>query len=100
MRRGNAALDEKREDEARQIFYQVTCMANVLGVNPCSNEWWVPKHSKADRAVSDLVQDLIQQRNQARAAKDFAKADAIRDQLSKAGISLEDGTETTHWSFD
>jgi cysteinyl-tRNA synthetase len=100
MRRGNAALDEKKEDEARDCFYNVTSMANVLGVNPCSREWWVPKHTKADRAVYELVQDLIKQRNEARAAKDFAKADAIRDQLTEAGITLEDGSETTHWSFD
>jgi cysteinyl-tRNA synthetase len=100
MRRGNAAHDEKQEDEARKIFYNVTSMANVLGVNPCSNDWWVPKHSKADRAVYKLVQDLIKQRIEARAAKDFAKADAIRDQLTEAGITLEDGSEITHWSFD
>ena len=42
---------------------------------------------------------LIEQRNAARAAKDFARADEIRDALQKAGIKLEDAADSTHWSL-
>ncbi|MDH3219312.1 MAG: cysteine--tRNA ligase [Gammaproteobacteria bacterium] len=46
---------------------------------------------------NDEVEDLVQQRLGARAAKDWAAADRIRDQLSAAGIVIEDGPNGTRW---
>ncbi len=43
------------------------------------------------------IQAMIDERAQARAAKDFAKADEIRDRLAEKGIALEDGPEGTTW---
>ena len=40
---------------------------------------------------------LIEKRNQARADKDFAESDRIRDELAEAGVVLEDGAGTTTW---
>jgi cysteinyl-tRNA synthetase len=46
----------------------------------------------------EKVQGLVDERNAARAAKDFAKADEIRNQLQEAGIILEDRPDgTTRW---
>ena len=45
----------------------------------------------------DDIEALIAQRNEARAAKDFQKADAIRDQLADAGVIIEDGPGGTTW---
>lgn len=50
---------------------------------------------KLDKAVSLLI-DL---RNKARANKDFATSDAIRDQLAEAGIQLKDSKEGTTYSL-
>ncbi|MHC4309584.1 MAG: DALR domain-containing protein, partial [Planctomycetota bacterium] len=49
-----------------------------------------PQAGAADEVVDKLVVVLIQQRNQARANKDFAKADELRDRLDEIGIVLED----------
>jgi cysteinyl-tRNA synthetase len=49
--------------------------------------------------VDALVAALLQQRAEARAAKDFAAADAIRDQLKAAGIDLEDTPQGPQWSL-
>ena len=46
---------------------------------------------------SGEIEALIEQRNAARSAKDFSRADEIRDQLAAAGIELEDLREGTRW---
>ncbi len=43
------------------------------------------------------IEALIEARNQARQAKDFDRADQIRDELKAAGIELLDGPEGTRW---
>jgi cysteinyl-tRNA synthetase len=43
------------------------------------------------------IDELIEQRLQARADKNWADADRIRDELSAAGIVIEDGANGTRW---
>jgi len=47
--------------------------------------------------VDKLVDVLIQQRNEARANKDFAKGDELRARLDEIGIVLEDKQDITTW---
>jgi len=47
--------------------------------------------------LSTLVESLLQQRQEARAAKDFATSDAIRDQLAAAGVVVEDRPDGPRW---
>jgi cysteinyl-tRNA synthetase len=57
-----------------------------------------PESSAGDEAVIDkLVNVLIEQRNEARKQKDFAKSDAVRDKLDAIGIILEDKPHQTVW---
>jgi cysteinyl-tRNA synthetase len=57
-----------------------------------------PQASGSDeKVVGELVDILIQQRTEARARKDFAAADAIRDKLDEIGITLEDKPGETTW---
>lgn len=50
-----------------------------------------------DDLLDEEVDALIQEREAARAAKDFARADAIRDQLKEQGILLEDTNQGIRW---
>jgi cysteinyl-tRNA synthetase len=57
----------------------------------------------AERTVDDdlalWVESMIQERVEARAARDFARADAIRDELAEKGVVLEDSAEGTRWKI-
>ena len=52
---------------------------------------------QAPRLTNERVNELIEERNQARRSKDWAEADRIRDELKAAGILLEDGAGGTSW---
>ncbi|HID81126.1 MAG TPA: cysteine--tRNA ligase, partial [Thiotrichales bacterium] len=45
----------------------------------------------------ETIEQLIAERQQARQEKNFARSDEIRDQLTEAGIVLEDGAGETKW---
>jgi cysteinyl-tRNA synthetase len=95
VRLGNTHLDAAKYSEAHQIRNQVTQMLEVLGLAP--SQW---AETSKPRELDAEIQLLIAQRNQARDNKDFARADAIRDQLKAAGIELSDLPSGTHWSID
>lgn len=100
LRAGNTALSEGRDDDVAAAALQVRAMLDVLGLDPLSSQWRGSRGG-ADSAVYDaldaLVVDVLAQRDAARAAKDWARADALRDQLTAAGIHVEDSAEGARW---
>jgi cysteinyl-tRNA synthetase len=46
---------------------------------------------------AEQIESLLAQREEARSSRDFATADAIRDQLANAGVTIEDGPSGTRW---
>jgi cysteinyl-tRNA synthetase len=98
VRAGNAALDNGDLRAVADARGEVFAMSEVLGINPLSPQWRVDS-APSDRALAQLVETLIADRNAARAAKDFAAADRIRDELAAAGITVEDGPTGSHWSL-
>ena len=68
---------------------------DVLGLLELANEG-----SGSDDKLGSAVELLIELRNQARANKDFATSDQIRDELQKVGIQLKDGKEGTTYSLN
>lgn len=101
VRAGNVALDEGDREEAADLARLVIAMTDILGVNPLDPAWGGADHGGGDAhaALDALVQDRIAARAKARAARDYAAADAIRDSLTEAGIAVEDTASGARWSL-
>ena len=72
-------------------------LANVLGLLQQEPEQFLQGGAQVDDGEMAEIEALIKQRNEARAAKDWALADAARDRLNEMNIVLEDGPQGTTW---
>lgn len=99
VRSGNTALDAGDGATASSHAAQVVAMLDVLGVNPL-DEQWAGNSSQGDAALELLMTELLEARAEARANKDFATADLLRERLAAAGITIEDTPSGAHWSFN
>ncbi len=99
VRDGNTALAAGDREAAQMHLVSVVSMLDALGLNPLAENWMVGR--TGDRlvdVVDDLVRVALDQRQAARERKDYAAADAIRDQLSATGIVIEDTPAGPRWS--
>ena len=99
VRAGNTALDEGDHHAMTTAFADVAIMTGLLGIDPLDPAWGSAPTRADASALDALVQSLIAQRADARAVKDWAAADRIRDAVAAAGITLEDTNDATHWSI-
>ncbi|GAB6985438.1 cysteine--tRNA ligase [Nocardioides pyridinolyticus] len=98
VRDGNTALNQA--DDPASYAGQVLAMLDVLGLDPADPAWGARgDDQKLVEAVDVLVAGLLEQRAEARATKDFATADAIRDRIKAAGIEVEDTPDGPKWSL-
>jgi len=102
VRAGNTAIDAGDAGSALARATEVVAMLDVLGLDP-RDEHWAASGGVAGgaeaAALDTLVTALIEERREARARKDFATSDAIRDRLQQAGVALEDSPNGTRWSL-
>ncbi|WP_180934442.1 cysteine--tRNA ligase [Nocardioides ungokensis] len=103
VREGNRLLGQGATEEAGRHAAAVVAMLDVLGLDPqdpaFAGSGAAAQDQKLTTAVDALVRGLLDQRAQARAAKDFAAADAIRDQIKAAGIEVEDTPNGPKWTI-
>ncbi|MFC4494609.1 cysteine--tRNA ligase [Streptomyces ovatisporus] len=105
VRHGNAALGEGDKDATAKAFADVRAMLGILGLDPLDTRW---QSTQADAGrsgelrdvVDSLVRLVLDQRQAARARKDYATADAIRDELKQAGLVIEDTPSGPRWELD
>ena len=117
IRSGNTLLSqladradsETAKAEVREALLAVRAMLDTLGLDPLAEPWASagaaggaadgtaesPEHA----ALEALIAEQLNARAEARKAKDFAKADQIRDALTEAGIAIEDGPQGSTWSL-
>jgi cysteinyl-tRNA synthetase len=103
VRVGNASLAASDIRGVRHAFGAVLAMLDVLGLNPWVAPWSESASAGSERqteVIDALVQVVLAQRQDARARKDFATADAIRDGLDGIGIKIEDTAAGVRWSLD
>ena len=78
---------ESSEENLKNLFDLLVKLTDVLGLIV----------DKKEEILAEDIEKLIEERQAARKAKDFARADAIRDELLEKGIVLEDTREGVKW---
>ena len=101
VRAGNSALVAGETEKATELAAQVRAMASVLGVDPGAwdNDAAGGAADQAHHALDTLVQAELARRTEARANKDWAVADEVRDRLAAAGIEVTDTADGPTWQI-
>jgi len=95
-RAGNAAL--AAGEDASDAANAVMAMAEVLGLAQLMSFNAEGTSGAEHEALDALIQAVLGERADARAQKDWAKADAMRDLLASAGVQVKDGANGSTWS--
>lgn len=86
-------LKAELSDASKRVLVQ--SMDEVLSLQ--LEKAWEDKEADVDDELASYVEKKIEERKEAKKAKDFAKADAIREELLAKGIVLKDTREGTFW---
>ena len=97
-RAGNAALAAGAD--ASEFANAVWAMSNVLGLISLMNLDGSGASGAEHQALDALIYTILEQRASARAEKDWATADRMRDVLAAAGITVKDGAQGSTWSLN
>ncbi len=102
VRAGNTALDEDDEEEALAAASAVVTMTEILGINPLAAHWHTTTDvgaGESETALDRLISVQLDARQAARQERDFARADAIRDDLAAAGVVITDTPSGAQWAL-
>jgi len=84
-----SAQNEINADNAQAILDEMALLGGILGIK-----------FDEQQDLSDEIQKMVDQRDQARADKDFATSDQLRDKLKEMGVILEDTPQGTRWHIN
>lgn len=84
-------------DKARDLARQLRASAEILGLLGEEPSQWLAYDDLSGNIDAAEIDRLIGQRTAARAARDFALADQVRDQLLAMGVVIEDSPEGPRW---
>ncbi|HUJ07397.1 MAG TPA: cysteine--tRNA ligase [Streptosporangiaceae bacterium] len=96
---GNTALAAGDPAGAAKHAASARAMLGVLGLDPFAALWADAAGAGLREVVDALVAVALDQRSAARARKDYAAADAIRDRLLAAGVVVEDTPAGPRWEL-
>ena len=100
VRQGNIAVTAADVDQVAERLGEVLGMLGVLGLDPNDSVWADQRRGQdATGVVDGLVAEMLKQRESARARRDFAAADGIRDALTALGIQIDDTPQGPRWSL-
>lgn len=99
LKAGNSAIASEDAPAVARELELVRSMLDVLGLDPLSEQWAGEREAgnAAHGALDTLISAMLADRAAARESKDWARADAIRDQLAAAGIVVEDSPSGATW---
>jgi cysteinyl-tRNA synthetase len=95
MRIGNSAGEDKKV--IAKTAGEIRGALSILGCDPADPVFAASKSNYA--AMDGLIKLALEQREAARLRKDFAAADAIRDQIASLGVIVEDTPNGPRWSY-
>ena len=98
LKSGNTALAANDLDEVKRAASEIRGALSILGCDPFDPIFATDSSSSAE-TLDGLISLALEQRQAARARKDFAASDAIRDQLAALGVVIEDTASGTRWSI-
>jgi cysteinyl-tRNA synthetase len=99
-RMSRALARAETTDEARTLASELLAGGELLGLLQSDPGAWMNIPPGIGDDDDEMINELIANRNEARKSRDFQKADAIREQLTAMGITLEDVADGTRWRRD
>ncbi|MCS5622364.1 MAG: cysteine--tRNA ligase [Candidatus Marinimicrobia bacterium] len=91
------SLQDANEDQKVGIMSIVYSSARILGLLQHAPDDWLGYSKASDGLDLDLIERLIEKRNNCRSERNFKRADEIRDELKSIGIDIEDTPDGTIW---
>ncbi len=93
------AREAGQAEQAAELGATLRALAGVLGLLKQDPEAWLKAQGGDTMPAEEAarIDALVAARTAAREARDFARADAIRDELLAEGVVLEDGADGTQW---